>query len=282
MTLGTTSAAIAYRGDGGTREFPVTLPFIDVAHLFVYGIADDGSEQELANGPDYEWVLQRDEKRVVRSATLKMRTAPAHGRTLEIRRLVPLTQECVFTNQGPNSPRITEEALDRLTMIAQQLDRGLETVDSRVDSLEGGPCGPAAYETLRAEVRTLAAAKADARHAATHGTAGTDPLAPAAIGAVAAADPRLADARTPKAHASTHRSDGSDPLTPVAIGAVGQEHVSASDPHPQYAMRGGDSDTFFQVFWNEGSVRMRPAVWNGVGSPHFERTATGIALKGAI
>jgi hypothetical protein len=65
---------------------------------------------------------------------------------------------------------------------------------------------------------------APASHAATHGSAGTDPITPAAIGAVATNDARLTNARAPTGHASSHGSAGTDPITPAAIGAALASH----------------------------------------------------------
>lgn len=64
-----------------------------------------------------------------------------------------------------------------------------------------------------------------ASHAASHGSAGSDPITPAAIGAVATNDSRLTDSRSPTNHASSHGSAGTDPITPAAIGAATASHT---------------------------------------------------------
>lgn len=61
-------------------------------------------------------------------------------------------------------------------------------------------------------------------------------------GKVGTSDSRLTDARTPTAHAASHASAGSDPLSPASIGAATDDdisdaltaHTAASNPHPVY------------------------------------------------
>lgn len=69
-------------------------------------------------------------------------------------------------------------------------------------------------------------------------------------GTVAAGDDsRLSNARVPTAHAASHASAGSDPVTPGAIGAdvtgagtaAVVTHVGLSDPHTQYVEKAGDT-----------------------------------------
>lgn len=66
---------------------------------------------------------------------------------------------------------------------------------------------------------------APAAHAASHASAGSDPITPASIGAVATNDSRLTDSRSPTTHASSHGSAGTDPITPSAIGAAAASHT---------------------------------------------------------
>jgi hypothetical protein len=55
-------------------------------------------------------------------------------------------------------------------------------------------------------------------------------------------DSRLADARTPTSHAASHATAGTDPVSPASIGAdvagaassAVSTHLAAGDPHPQY------------------------------------------------
>ncbi len=48
------------------------------------------------------------------------------------------------------------------------------------------------------------------------------------VGAAAASDPRLSDARTPTAHAASHASAGADPVTPASIGAATAADITAA------------------------------------------------------
>jgi hypothetical protein len=73
-------------------------------------------------------------------------------------------------------------------------------------------------KAVRAEIVSALAGKASVTHAATHATAGADPVTPGAIGAATSGHTHPAAA--PAAHAASHATGGSDALAPAAIGAV--------------------------------------------------------------
>ncbi len=119
--LNTTASSIQYRGDGKNRAYPIPFPFLENSHIHAHVDAGDGTSRTLAPGADYT---------ISRSGgggelTLLAGNFPP-GQLLTIRRLLPLTQEIFFHNQGPQSPRAIEEAADRLTMISQQLQAGID------------------------------------------------------------------------------------------------------------------------------------------------------------
>jgi len=116
MTLSTTASRIAYAGDGTTVAFATDFPFIDPGDLAVLVCQADGIEAVQAVGTDYT-VAGGDGA----AGTVTMTVAPQVGETLVIRRAVPATQEVDYT-VGEKFPAETHErALDKLTMIAQQL-----------------------------------------------------------------------------------------------------------------------------------------------------------------
>lgn len=115
-------------------------------------------------------------------------------------------------------------------------------------------------QIVRADDSRLSNARTALAHAASHASAGSDPISPASIGAaatthshaasdttsgtfaierlpvaasgsgspgtiVSSLDLRLSDKRQPTNHASTHATGGTDPITPQQIGAAETSHI---------------------------------------------------------
>ena len=147
--LDTTASAIAYRGGEGVSVFPIPFPFLETSHVRAYIVAPDGQRRALAPGVDYSVNHMSDDN----GELVLLGNALAEGEILRITRLVPLTQEILFHNQGPNSPQAIEEAADKLTMIAQQLQTGL-------DDCLTAPEGVSAQELSQAVADSAAATSA--------------------------------------------------------------------------------------------------------------------------
>lgn len=82
-------------------------------------------------------------------------------------------------------------------------------------------------KAVRAEVAAALAGKASTSHAATHASAGSDPVTPGAIGAATSGHSH--GPATPAAHAASHAPGNSDPLTGyVPASAVGTASGVAS------------------------------------------------------
>lgn len=119
-----TAHSTTYQGGDEQSVFPIPFPFLESSHIEARLRTGTEPWRTLAAGVDYainrisdgngEFILLGD-------------ALPADA-VLEITRRVPLTQEILFHNQGPNSPRAMEEAVDKLTMIAQQQSEGNESM----------------------------------------------------------------------------------------------------------------------------------------------------------
>jgi archaellum component FlaF (FlaF/FlaG flagellin family) len=70
--------------------------------------------------------------------TFTFTTAPANGAAVEVVRDVPATQEVDYQAGGAFSAEVHERALDKLTMLAQQLDEKVSFVPQRWDVLGDG------------------------------------------------------------------------------------------------------------------------------------------------
>ncbi len=147
--LDKTASRVTYRGGEGQTVFPIPFPFLENNHIAAARRGADGAAATLSPGVDYAVNRVSDGY----GELILLGDPLAEGCTLDILRRVPLTQDILFHNQGPNSPRATEEALDKLTMIAQELR----------DDFEAGGGGNAdgasdeELEALRQELRVLGA-----------------------------------------------------------------------------------------------------------------------------
>lgn len=164
--LDVTTNNTAYKGGEGQSVFPIPFPFLETAHIRAHIRDSAGNARALAGGIEYSVnrVSDANGELILLGADLSA------DETLTITRLVPLTQEILFHNQGPNSPKAVEEAVDKLTMIAQQLQGGLDADHTHGDLKPSEPSAPAL-------------------HAAAHAAGGSDPIRPADIGVLPAPPP---------------------------------------------------------------------------------------------
>lgn len=128
--LDKTISKTSYRGGDGLSVFPIPFPFLENSHIVAVVRNDDDITRILTAGIDFaiNRISEYDGELILLGDAL------AADRVLHISRRVPLTQDILFHNQGPNSPQAVEEAVDKLTMIAQQLDAD---VDGRLAVPEG-------------------------------------------------------------------------------------------------------------------------------------------------
>lgn len=104
----TISKAGPYIADGAQTKFPFGFVVQDASHVAVY--SEDG---ELTDGFRIELVDN--------GGSVIFRTPPTRGSRIAILRNIPITQETDIQNNTPFYPEVIEAALDKLTMIAQQL-----------------------------------------------------------------------------------------------------------------------------------------------------------------
>ena len=116
MTLASSTARVAYAGDGSSTSF--AIPFYFLADADIQAILQD------ADGVETLWTLATDYTLAgagnPAGGTLTAITIPASGETLTILRDVVLTQDTDLTEGDPLPAEVLETALDKLTMIDQQ------------------------------------------------------------------------------------------------------------------------------------------------------------------
>lgn len=123
MTVSTETASVSYAGNGATTVFSVPYYFLENSHIRVVLRTSAGVESTKILTTDY----------TVSGAGTNPSTAtitcvsftPASGQTLRIVRDPPLTQDTDYVENDPFPAETHEEALDKLTMIAQAISTDL-------------------------------------------------------------------------------------------------------------------------------------------------------------
>jgi hypothetical protein len=121
MTVSSSTARVSYSGNGSTTEFAVGFYFLENSHLQVIIRSSTGVETVKTLTTDYTVAGVGNPA----GGTVTMLTAPASGETLLVLRNVPLTQQTDYQANDPFPAETHEEALDKLTMLTQQLQDGV-------------------------------------------------------------------------------------------------------------------------------------------------------------
>ncbi len=120
MTVASATSTVSYAGDGATTTFPVAFYFLDAAHVkAILRDGDSGAETMWSQPADFAVSGAGD----TAGGSLTASVAPPAGSALVIYREVPATQETDYVENDPFPAESHERALDKLTMIAQQLGR---------------------------------------------------------------------------------------------------------------------------------------------------------------
>jgi hypothetical protein len=119
MTIATSvSRSGPYAGAGQTGPFVIGFRFLENAHLLVVKTDSSGTEATLILTTDYTVTGAGAES----GGVLTLIVALSVGYTLTIQRDVPVTQLADYTQSDSFPAQSHEDALDKLTMISQQLD----------------------------------------------------------------------------------------------------------------------------------------------------------------
>lgn len=143
MTITTTDTIERYVGDGSQSVWPITFPFFDSEDVKACIVDSSGTQVDLTYGTDYTVTSTTD------SIGGSLQYNLADGQELTIWLSLPYIQETDFYNTGPLNAEVLEDAFDRLTLMAQQLqaesDRAVkvstsstETPDELLDMLFTG------------------------------------------------------------------------------------------------------------------------------------------------
>ena len=138
MTVSSGISSVSYSGNGATTGFSYTFKIFADSDLVV-------SLRDNATGVSTTQTLTTDY--TVSGAgtnsggTVTFVTAPASGKTVIIRRELPFTQETDYVENDPFPAQAHEDALDKLTMLTQQIDSKELNAFYTVDSFTQGSAG---------------------------------------------------------------------------------------------------------------------------------------------
>lgn len=216
MSISSTSRkAGPFTGDGSNDEFPFTFKVFATSDVQVVSTDLVGAETTLTMGADYTVSLNADQD-VSPGGTVTTTTAPAVDFLITLTSAVPALQAVQIPNQGGFYPAVLNGALDRLTILVQQV---LEQVNR---SIKVGISSSATPDELVATLTTNASAAVSAASSAA-GSATAASIS-AATAAAAAASVGFTSADLEKQTYTAFTTGGSAPnftLAPSpAIGAL--------------------------------------------------------------
>jgi len=148
-----------YTGNGITTAYPFTFKVFNASEVFVVQADTSGNETALALTADYTVTLNANQD-ANPGGTVNMLLAPAVGITITLTSSVDATQSLTLTNQGGFYPSVVNDALDRLTIIAQQIRRDADRAVKV--PLSSSQTGDAFYQALLNASDSAAASDASA------------------------------------------------------------------------------------------------------------------------
>lgn len=151
MTVSTTSARVAYSGNGSTVTFTVPFYFLTQNDLRVYKRSSGGSETLLALGSQY--TVSGTGNPAGGSVTLG--AAPAVGESVTVVRDPVIVQSTDYLPNDPFPAESHERALDLLTMVGQRLD---DRLDRALVLAESDTPGSGAYQAGLNRITNMAPA----------------------------------------------------------------------------------------------------------------------------
>ena len=121
MSLTSTITEVTYDCDGSTVDFPITYGFFQRSDIkcFLIDVPTE-TETELTEGTDYTISTIYNDYR--NGGTLTTVATYGTDKKIRIERAVPMTQELDFTKYDAFRSEDVENALDKLTMVDQQIE----------------------------------------------------------------------------------------------------------------------------------------------------------------
>ena len=116
MSIATNVSSVSYTGNGTTVYFPFTGKFLSASDLRV-SVTTSGVEVVKTINTHYTVTGAGEDS----GGNVTFLTAPASGTTVTIQRNTTFTQPTKLVNNGVFDAEVIEDALDRVTLLAQQV-----------------------------------------------------------------------------------------------------------------------------------------------------------------
>ena len=123
MTVSSTTTKVSYNGDGSTTVFAYTYKVFDEDDLTVI-LRDNTTATETVQTITTNYTVSGVGN--TGGGNVTFLTAPASGKTVVIRRSSAQTQTTDYTPNDPFPAEAHEDALDKLTLIVQEVQEGLD------------------------------------------------------------------------------------------------------------------------------------------------------------
>jgi hypothetical protein len=181
------NARLQYNGNGSTDEFAYGFPVTDKTHILV--TLTDSDEVETTLTVDTDYTVAGVDSEDSGDWLITLVTPPASGERLTVTPNIPELQETDFDNQGGFFPELHENALDKLTLITQQLQEQVDrAVKLPVGTDEDSDDVLAGIEQSVSDAATSASASASsASNSASSATASANSATASAASATASA-----------------------------------------------------------------------------------------------
>lgn len=214
MTISSTDRkAGPYAGNDATTSFPFSFKVFAASDMVVVRTDADGIESVLSSGADYSVSLSSDQE-TSPGGTITLPAPLASGYLLTLTSAVPTLQPVDLTNQGGFYPSVINAALDRLTILVQQVaEKSGRAIAVNISSGED----PATLVNSLFAAEANAIAQADASAVSEIAAAGS---AAAAAASAMAADASETAAAASESAAATSASNAANSATAASNSAA--------------------------------------------------------------
>ena len=125
MAITTTTRKVTFVGNDTATVFPFAFKVFTTADLFVVTVDEGGNVALLALGTDYTAALNADQDNQPGGAVTLTAGPLATGFSMTITSDVAELQQVILTNLGGFFPDVLNGVFDRLTILIQQLQQGV-------------------------------------------------------------------------------------------------------------------------------------------------------------
>ena len=129
MSISSSYAPVTTACNGSTTEFTFTWD-IDTTDQVVVTLIDSESAETTLTDTDYTVTATNQDFRSGPGGTVTTVETYAAGYSIKLSRSTSITQATAFLTSGAITPAAIRNALDKLTMIAQELDDRIGTLES--------------------------------------------------------------------------------------------------------------------------------------------------------